>query len=135
MSYALIRVEQAQTLLAYLEGIGGSLSGNFLDVPVDELDWANMPNIENLLKETNKCIRAAFNDYYNIDAYLTCNNTLENVGDNIAIELAMQIREEVSAITTKLRKNGYNVTLHSYPLLLSRAGDILLEVTDNGLSR
>lgn len=128
MSYALVQVQEAKSLIAYIEGIGGDLSGNFLDVPIDELDWATVPTFEKVTDQANKCLRAAFNDFYQIDPILTNNNTLENLGDNVAIELAQVIREELSVIYGKLREAGYNVSIRSYPLVLSRSGDILLEV-------
>ena len=129
MSYALVQVQEAQSLIAYIEGIGGDLSGNFLDVPLDELDWCNTTLLEKLTEQANNCLRAAYNDYYNVDPILTNNNTLESIGDNVAIELSIQLREELVKLCTKLRKAGYNVSNHTYPLVLSRSGDILLEVT------
>lgn len=128
MSYALVQVPEAKSLIAYIEGIGGDLSGNFLDVPIDELDWSTVPTFEKVTDQANICLRAAFNDFYQIDPILTNHNTLENLGDNIAIELAQVIREELSVIYGKLREVGYNVSTRSYPLVLSRSGDILLEV-------
>lgn len=130
MSYALVQVQEAQSLIAYIEGIGGDLSGDFLDVPLDELDWRTTSSFEKLTDQANRCLRAAYNDFYNVSPYLTNNNTLESIGDNVAIELAIQIREQLSIIISKLIKSGYNVSSRSYPLVLSRSGDILLEVSE-----
>lgn len=133
MSYALFRIPEVQSLMAYIEGIGGDLSGNFLDVPKDELDWHTRPESINLQEQTNHCIRAAFNDFFGIDASLVRNETLEYIEDNIAIELAIQARESLTAIYPKLHKLGYIVSHHSYPVVISAAGDILLEVKHDSI--
>lgn len=133
MSFALFQIPEVQQLVAYLEGNDGDLSGHVQDVPRDDwMDDENMLNQTEMIKEkVNFCLRAAYNDYHNVAPEYTP-ESLSVIGDAIVLDLVIDARNQLQCHAATLRRAGYIVSTLSYPLVVSNAGDTLIEVTEHG---
>lgn len=132
MSFALFQIPEVQQLIAYLEGTGGDLSGDFDDVPMDNWmsDYEMQAPALDLKEKVNFCLRAAYNDYHNVDPRLTTEK-IEMIGDTIIIDLITDARTRLQSHVSVLRKAGYIVSTLNYPLVVSNAGDTIIEVNDH----
>lgn len=132
MSFALFQIPEVQQLVAYLKGNGGDLSGHVQDVPRDDwMDDDDMPHMTDLIKEkVNFCLRAAYNDYHNVASEYT-QESISIIGDAIVLDLITDARTQLQTHAASLRRAGYIVSTLSYPLVVSNAGDTLIEVTDH----
>lgn len=132
MSFALFQIPEVQQLITYLEGNGGDLSGHILDVPYDYcIDGDTVEESDFIKDKVNYCLRAAYNDYHNV-GYDSTPEHLDTIGDAIVIDLITDARKHIQQCTASLHRCGYIVSTHSYPLVVSNAGDTLIEVIEHG---